>query len=157
MSFWATSRVIYPNGVPPLKISVKPWNFPLKGNTPPSAFTSCEVLDRVASGGCENELAEAGENSPGCEGQVYGGKASGFSSPASCPKTSSVPEPTTTARRPTDVNGQLCESYYYSAMQHLLGATSRASNLFHKCIDTDETDFTEYRSAVAELDHLKDP
>ncbi len=63
---------------------------------------------------------------------------------------------TSTAKRPTDVNIQICEAYYYSGMKHLLaGDKDGAGQRFQKCLDTGEDNCFEYRSAGAELRALK--
>jgi lipoprotein NlpI len=63
---------------------------------------------------------------------------------------------TATAQRQTDVNEQVCGAFYYAAMRHLLdGDKSRASELFQKCLDTDDRNSFERMSAGAELQSLK--
>jgi lipoprotein NlpI len=65
---------------------------------------------------------------------------------------------TTRARRPTDISTQLCEAYYYIGMKHLLaGDKTTARENFQKCLDKKEDNESEYRSARAELNALKNP
>lgn len=65
---------------------------------------------------------------------------------------------TTKAKRPTDIQEQICESYYYSGMKHLLtGDKAGAAILFQKCLDTGEDNDIEYKSSRAELRALKNP
>jgi tetratricopeptide (TPR) repeat protein len=65
---------------------------------------------------------------------------------------------TTTAKRTTDISGQICEADYYIGMKHLLaGDKSTAAACFQKAADTKEDNYFEYRSARAQLQALQNP
>jgi lipoprotein NlpI len=52
--------------------------------------------------------------------------------------------------------GQLCEAYFYAGSKHLFaGDKAAATDYFEKCIATEQKDYFEYASAVAELKFLK--
>jgi lipoprotein NlpI len=52
----------------------------------------------------------------------------------------------------------MCEAYFYSGSRHLFsGENKTAIDLLKKCIATDHKDFTEYVSALAELNLLEEP
>jgi tetratricopeptide (TPR) repeat protein len=69
-----------------------------------------------------------------------------------------IDQATKSAKRPTDISGQLCEAYYYAGVKHLLaGDKTGAAELFQKAVDTKEDNFFEFRSARSELNALKNP
>jgi len=74
------------------------------------------------------------------------------------PESEFFNQATTTAKRPSETGGQICEAYYYAGMKHLLGGDKEgAAELFQKCLDTGENNYTEFNSASAELRALKQP
>jgi lipoprotein NlpI len=74
------------------------------------------------------------------------------------PENEFLTKATTTAKRPTDINEQICEADYYSGMKHLLnGDREGASVLFKKCLNTDDKNCFEYMSAGVELLSLEKP
>ena len=67
-------------------------------------------------------------------------------------ETNFLAQAITTARRPTDKNGQLCEARYYAGMKRLLaGDKTGARELLEQCVATHEENYVEYTSAVVEL------
>jgi len=74
------------------------------------------------------------------------------------PESDFLSQATTTAKRPSDKGGQVCETYYYAAMKHLIGEDKEgAAALFQKCLDTGEKNYSEFSSASTELRALKHP
>jgi lipoprotein NlpI len=56
------------------------------------------------------------------------------------------------------VKGQQCEAFFYAGSKRLLmGDREMAAQYFEKCKATGQTAFTEYQSALAELERVRIP
>lgn len=59
---------------------------------------------------------------------------------------------TTTAKRPSAIISQVCESFYYAGMKHkLAGDKQQAIDLFQKCLNTGNDNNFGYLSARVEM------
>ena len=110
------------------------------------------------------ETEEAGKELEGHVKSIPAGKAQEWTTSIGQYLTGNLGEKdfldaaTSRAKRPTDINGQICEAYYYAGMKHLLaGDKDGAVERFRKCLKTGEDNYFEYRSANAELDELTKP
>jgi tetratricopeptide (TPR) repeat protein len=64
---------------------------------------------------------------------------------------------TTTAKRPSDLKGQVCDSLYYAGMKRkIAGDKTGALDLFQKCLGTKENNNLGYMNARAEIRALTD-
>ena len=74
------------------------------------------------------------------------------------PESDFLSQATTTAKRPSAITGQVCESFYYAGMKRkLAGDKQGAADLFQKCVDTGDDNNFGYLSARAEMRELKKP
>jgi tetratricopeptide (TPR) repeat protein len=65
---------------------------------------------------------------------------------------------TTSAKRPSDVRTQVCESLYYAGMKRkIAGDKTGAAELFQKCLDTKYDNSIAYMNAAVEMRALKQP
>jgi lipoprotein NlpI len=65
---------------------------------------------------------------------------------------------TTSARRPSAVTNQVCESFFYAAMKRkIAGDKDSARTLFQQCLDTKYNNCIEYWTAETELRGLSAP
>ena len=56
---------------------------------------------------------------------------------------------------PKTDSGQHCEAWFYAGMKKLFsGDKKTAANYFHKCLATEQKDFTEFQLAQSELQAL---
>jgi tetratricopeptide (TPR) repeat protein len=74
----------------------------------------------------------------------------------SLPESNFLAQATTTAKRPSDVKGQVCESLYYAGMKRkLAGDKQGALELFQKCLDTKDDNNFGYLNAGVEMRAVK--
>lgn len=74
------------------------------------------------------------------------------------PESSYLSLATTSVKRPSEVQGQVCESLYYAAMKHkIAGDKSGAAELFQKCLDMKYDNSMGYFNAITEMRALKQP
>ncbi|SPE52912.1 hypothetical protein SBV1_1610004 [Verrucomicrobia bacterium] len=72
-------------------------------------------------------------------------------------ETNFLVQATTTAKRPSAVRGQVCDSLYFAGMKHkLAGDKQGALELFQKCMETKDDNSFSYLNAVVEMRALKD-
>jgi lipoprotein NlpI len=71
-------------------------------------------------------------------------------------ETQLISQATTTAKRPTDIPGHLCEAYYYAAKEcQLAGDKAGAVTRFQKSLATTEDNSYQYLNARSQLQALK--
>jgi len=64
---------------------------------------------------------------------------------------------TTTARRPSAIREQVCESLYYAGMKHkIAGDKHGALEFFQRCVDTKDNNNLAYLNAATEMRALTD-